>query len=91
MKIKLISILTILLPGFLFAQETVTLANETDSISYALAVSIATKMKAQGLKDLNTDAFSKAFNDVLKNLTRRLMRMLPTTRLIIIKLFWLKK
>lgn len=67
MKIKLISILAILLPGFLFAQKTVKLTNKTDSISYALAVSMATKIKAEGFKDLNTDAFSQAFNDVLKN------------------------
>lgn len=37
-----------------------------DSVSYALGVSIATNLKAQGMESLNVDMLGKAFTDVLK-------------------------
>src|SRR5829696_1672484 len=41
------------------------LKNATDSLSYALGVSVATFYKQQGVKNLNTTVISKALNDVL--------------------------
>ncbi|RYF81352.1 MAG: FKBP-type peptidyl-prolyl cis-trans isomerase, partial [Chitinophagaceae bacterium] len=41
------------------------LKNGTDSLSYALGVSVASFYKQQGIKDLNTTVISKAIGDVL--------------------------
>ncbi|HEX8316612.1 MAG TPA: FKBP-type peptidyl-prolyl cis-trans isomerase [Flavisolibacter sp.] len=41
------------------------LKNSTDSLSYALGVSVATFYKQQGVKNLNTTMLSKALSDVL--------------------------
>lgn len=67
MKIKTLAFLISFLPYFIFAQEMVKLNNEIDSVSYALAVSIATNIKKQGLKDINLKAFNKAFEQVIKD------------------------
>lgn len=58
-----------LLPGIMFAQETVTLSKTSDSVSYALAVNIATNIKKQGIKGFDRAIFNKAFEDVLNGNT----------------------
>lgn len=69
MYTKLIFILIMLLPGIMFAQETVTLSKTSDSVSYALAVNIATNIKKQGIKGFDRAIFNKAFEDVLNGNT----------------------
>ncbi|MCB0659764.1 MAG: FKBP-type peptidyl-prolyl cis-trans isomerase [Saprospiraceae bacterium] len=41
------------------------LTTKSDSLSYATAVLVAESIKRNGISDLNTDIFSKAFNDAL--------------------------
>ena len=57
MKTKLILLLIALSPSLTFAQKKVKLNNQTDSVSYALAVSLATKIKSDGIKEFNTITF----------------------------------
>ena len=64
MRIKTLVLISFI-PYFISAQETVKLNNQLDSVSYALAVSIATNIKKQGLKDINLKAFNKAFEQVI--------------------------
>lgn len=65
MKIKTLLLFMTFLPYLIFAQETIKLTNQNDSVSYALAISLATKIKNEGLKEINTKAFSKAFEHVI--------------------------
>jgi len=64
-NIKTLTITFLLLPSFVFAQEGLKLNNKIDSVSYALAINIATNIKKQGLKDINLKAFNKAFDQVI--------------------------
>ncbi len=63
--IKTLTITLFLLPSLVFAQEGLKLNNKIDSVSYALAINIATNIKKQGLKDINLKAFNKAFEQVI--------------------------
>ncbi|MEN8122088.1 MAG: FKBP-type peptidyl-prolyl cis-trans isomerase [Bacteroidota bacterium] len=65
MKIKILALFLSFMPYIISAQETVKLTNKMDSVSYAIAVSLATKFKNEGLKDINSKVFSKAFESVL--------------------------
>ena len=69
MKTKLVLILIALLPSFILAQKKVKLNNQTDSVSYALAVSLATKIKSEGIKEFNTKVFNQAFESVINEKT----------------------
>ena len=66
MKLKILIVL-FFIPVFLNAQKAKTpkLKTENDSISYALAISLAEKLKTDGIDKLNTKIFSKAFKDVI--------------------------
>ena len=64
-SIKTFTITLLLLPSLVFAQEGIKLNNKIDSVSYALAISIATNIQKQGLKDINLKTFNKAFEQVI--------------------------
>ncbi|HLF33113.1 MAG TPA: FKBP-type peptidyl-prolyl cis-trans isomerase [Cyclobacteriaceae bacterium] len=69
---KLITLISLLLAFSLLMnckgqnkpENTISLNNRTDSISYYLALNIAQNVKSQGLTEINTAAVAKAFNDV---------------------------
>ena len=46
--------------------KTLELKNGLDSFSYAIGIDISTQLSNQGIKDLNLDALSQAFNDAFK-------------------------
>ena len=64
-NILLLSILLILLS----CNETSYKAPETEieQVSYSLGVNVATGVKNQGIKDIDVNALSKAFNDVFED------------------------
>ncbi len=75
---KIIAIVFVMTPGLLlFAQvkkKTVMTASTgsvlkttSDSISYAIGLSVAGFFKEQGIQSVNTSLVSKAINDILKN------------------------
>ncbi|OQX99239.1 MAG: hypothetical protein B6I20_10185 [Bacteroidetes bacterium 4572_117] len=64
-KINILLLLVAFIPYFIFAQKTVKLKNETDSISYAFAVSLATQIKKDGVDNINLKVFNKAFKHAL--------------------------
>jgi FKBP-type peptidyl-prolyl cis-trans isomerase FklB len=45
-------------------QQTFTLKNKIDTVSYALGANIAENLKQQGFENLSIDAFAQAFKDV---------------------------
>jgi FKBP-type peptidyl-prolyl cis-trans isomerase FklB len=47
--------------------STVTFKNQTDSLSYALGMSLANFYKQQGITKINTVFINKAINDVMNN------------------------
>ncbi len=49
--------------------KEVKLINEIDSVSYSMGVNIAQNILSQGMKEINVDALSKAFNDILNDQT----------------------
>ncbi len=62
---KTLAVTLLILPSFILAQKSIKLNNQIDSVSYALAISIATNIKKQGLKDINLKAFRKTFKQVI--------------------------
>lgn len=87
-NIRILSIALFLFPSFIFAQESIKLNNQIDSVSYALAVSIATNIKKQGLKDINLKTFNKAFEQVINEES---LIMDATRADAILKIFFTKK
>jgi len=67
MKLKLL-IIVFFIPFILNAQKTKKpkLKTENDSISYALAISLAEKLKSEGVDKLNAEIFSKTFNEAIE-------------------------
>ena len=88
MKTKLTLLLLTLLPFFTFAQNELKLKNQTDSVSYALAVNLATKFKSDGITDFNASVFSKAFESVINEKT---LQIDATEADIILKEFFTKQ
>ena len=65
MKIKTLLLFISFSPTIVFSQKKAKLNNEIDSVSYALAVSLATKIKSEGVNNINTKVFNQAFESVI--------------------------
>ncbi len=88
MKIKILLLLISFSSYIVLAQKTIQLNNEIDSVSYALAVSLATKIKSEGLTNINTKVFNQAFESVL---TEKLLQIDAAMADNILKEFFTKK
>lgn len=69
MKLKKTIILTLLflLGGSVYSQNTDTMKNELDSVSYALGMSIANNLKQNGIDSVNSEVLASAVKTVMAN------------------------
>lgn len=58
------ALLMISCSGQMSSEKETVLANELDSVSYAIGIDIATNLKKSGFAEINSDALAKGFADI---------------------------
>jgi len=73
MKYLFTSLIFVLMFSVQSEAQNIPLKNQTDSVSYAIGVDLATNLQSRGFgKELNPDLLSQGFADVIKNNNHRL-------------------